>query len=188
MYTLRVIANWWTYVYGVLIATLLADALVFAIIHAHPSGLIGVVADTLQSRDESVRNSVVAALFVVLAPLLNLYAVAFSTSSASEAEDDIYRQFKGELTDKIPGDSYRAILVRSMGVSVGLLYVPLWLWFFTLHLPSLWGPERSFWFQNGFWLAVASTLAAFLIVPKYFPGLARSLGQFERTVGEIFRR
>jgi len=186
MYTFRVIANWWTYIYGVLIATLLADMLVFAIVHEHPAGLTGVVMDTLQRTDGSVRSSGIAALFVALAPLLNLYAVAFSASTASEAEDDIYRELDEPLSSGAPNDVHRTVLIRAMGASVGLLYVPLFLWFFTLHWPSLWGPERSFWFQNGFWLAVAATSAAFLIVPKYFPGLARSIGRLERAIGNLF--
>jgi hypothetical protein len=188
MYTFRVIANWWIYVYGVLIATLLADVLVFAIVHEHPTGLTGVVIDTLRSEEHSARSSGMAALFVVLAPLLNLYAVAFSASSASEAEDDIYRELDGPLSDGAPSDAHRTILIRAMGALVGILFVPLCLWFFTLHWPSLWGPERSFWFQNGFWLAVGATLVAFLIIPTYFPGLAKAIGQLESSIGDLFQR
>ena len=188
MYTFRVLANWWTYIYGVLIAALLADMLVFAIVREHPAGLTGVVMDTLQQTDNSARSSGIAALFVALAPLLNLYAVAFSASSASEAEDDIYRKIDSPLSDGTPSDIHRAVLIRAMGASVGLLFVPLCLWFLTFHWPSLWGPEKSFWFQNGFWLAVVATLTAFLLVPKYFPGLAKSVGQLERTIGDFFSR
>ena len=188
MYSFRVIANWWSYIYGVLIATLLADVLVFAIVHEHPTGLTGVVSETLQRTDVSARNSWMAALFVALAPLLNLYAVAFSASSASEAEDDIYRELGGPLSDSAPRDAYRTALIRAMGATVGLVFVPLCLWFFTLHWPSLWGPERSFWFENGFWLAAGVTLGAFLLIPKFFPALGKSIGKLERAVGSFFQR
>ena len=118
---------------------------------------------------------------------MNLYFVVFSAKCATEAEDDIYRQIES-VSDAIPTRNYRRALIRSLQIFPGLVYVPLCIWLYTYHIELLWGPEQRFWFQPGFFLGGLCTVAGFLLIPRYAPGLARSISRLESRIGDYFSR
>lgn len=178
MYWLRVIYKWFSYGWALILALLLGNLILFAILSPGTES----VTENIGNHGYYGKHQLYAYLMILFGPFLNLWVWLKLVSFFKEATEDAVN-----APSKFPPKSQNtAILICS--AFLGSFLMPLFLWLYTNRSELLWGENANFWWQPGFWLGAIASLIFVFLLPKYAPQITRPVLALVSKIEDKFVR
>ncbi len=178
----RTFRHWVGYVWPWLFVALIINGVLILMVSSTDNGIWGFLDRASRDAGENPKGNVYVIAFVFLGPLYNLYATIIGIKSAVEADDD-YRFEMREFTHlPEPNPKIQRLLKAGLSVALGFILLPFTFWLYTAQSSLLWGHEVSLFLQPGLLLSLGLILLSFVVVPRFFPGVAKFLFGMEEKI------
>jgi len=172
MYWLSVIKRWFSYS-DMLFGALIVANWIAVSVYTSYDGIGGLIASLTGSGQS--KNSAIAALMMLTAPLVNIYIWLKWSHFFFEAEDDIFRN-----TDNPPPLKSRKKAIIIFSALAGSPLITLTAWLYTQHIEILWGT-----FPLGILIFPILAISSSIAVLAYLPSSLNILTRLDESIDRV---
>jgi len=119
-------------------------------------------------------------LMIVLGPFFNLYVWYKWSDFFAEAEDDVFIKHQNP-----PSNKARKTAIKAFSMFIGVLFFPIFIWFYTSNIEFLWPVSGSILISPGFALSVVVSVLGAYLIPMWFPNIGQHIKRIDGGIDKI---